>query len=114
MAAHGYPASVRKNDAIHGLDADFSDAKVFHAGTATGSAGEVLTSGGRVLCVCALGETVEMAQRGAYHAVGRIRWSGEHHRSDIGYRAIARADDVNGIASTCFIEPRRYRDHPAA
>jgi phosphoribosylamine--glycine ligase len=89
MAAEGYPASVAKGDVIEGLDADFADAKVFHAGTALAD-GRAVTSGGRVLCVCALGFDVREAQSKAYAAVAKIRWRGEHHRSDIGYRAIAR------------------------
>lgn len=89
MAAHGYPAAVRKGDAIEGLDADLGGAKVFHAGTAEKD-GQVVTSGGRVLCVVGRGETVAAAQRVAYAGVERITWDGEQHRRDIGYRAIAR------------------------
>lgn len=89
MAAHGYPGTVRKNDAIRGLDADLGAAKAFHAGTALGN-GQVLTSGGRVLCVVARGENVATAQKAAYAGVGQISWDGEQHRSDIGYRAIER------------------------
>ena len=90
MAAGGYPGTIRKNDPIHGLDAAFgADAKVFHAGT-TLRDGQVVTSGGRVLCVCGLGPDVGAAQRAAYAAVGKIGWEGAHFRSDIGYRAIAR------------------------
>ncbi|MGH8460741.1 MAG: phosphoribosylamine--glycine ligase [Stenotrophobium sp.] len=89
MAAAGYPASVRKGDIISGLDSDFGSAKVFHAGT-TQKDGKVITSGGRVLCVVARGKTVGAAQTAAYAAVRKIDWTGEHHRKDIGYRAIAR------------------------
>ncbi len=89
MAAAGYPASVRKGDAIAGLDTVPDSAKVFHAGTALKN-GEVVTSGGRVLCVVSLGADVAQAQRSAYAAVDLISWDGEHHRTDIGYRAIAR------------------------
>jgi phosphoribosylamine--glycine ligase len=90
MAAAGYPADVRKGDMISGLDGiDGESAKIFHAGTRLKN-GQVVTDGGRVLCVCALGETVRQAQAGAYSLVGKIRWAGEHHRSDIGFRAIAR------------------------
>jgi phosphoribosylamine--glycine ligase len=63
--------------------------KVFHAGTALKD-GAVVTSGGRVLCVTALGESVNAAQQHAYELVGQIRWSGAQYRHDIGYRAIAR------------------------
>jgi phosphoribosylamine--glycine ligase len=90
LAAGGYPGDYRRGDAITGLEgADSSDAKVFHAGTAQ-RAGDVVTSGGRVLCATALGATVGEAQRRAYALVGRIRWDGMICRRDIGYRAIAR------------------------
>jgi phosphoribosylamine--glycine ligase len=90
MAAGGYPGTPRAGDAIAGLDASLpADAKVFHAGTRLAD-GDVLTAGGRVLCACALGATVADAQRAAYAAVEQIRWEGEFHRQDIGWRAIAR------------------------
>ncbi len=92
MAAHGYPDTPRTGDVIHGLDVALpSDSKVFHAGTGFDGAGNVVTSGGRVLCVTALGNTVGDAQRVAYAAVDRIGWDGEFHRSDIGWRAMDRA-----------------------
>jgi phosphoribosylamine--glycine ligase len=88
MAAAGYPASYRKRDEILGLDAAAGpDLKVFHAGTALESS-KVLTTGGRVLCVCALGDSVAAAQRRAYGGVARIRWEGVQYRRDIGHRAI--------------------------
>lgn len=90
MAAANYPETPKTGDAIHGLDADLGPAKVFHAGTRPGNNGEVLTSGGRVLCVAALGDSVGDAQRNAYAGVERIGWDGEFHRNDIGWRAIAR------------------------
>ena len=88
LAAANYPEPPRTGDAIAGL-ADFgADCKVFHAATAL--AGEaVVTSGGRVLCVTALGETVRQAQRAAYATVADIRFDGMQFRSDIGHRAIA-------------------------
>jgi phosphoribosylamine--glycine ligase len=90
MAAEHYPGEPRTGDAIHGLDAPLPDgAKVFHAGTKL-ARGAVLTSGGRVLCACALGDDVAAAQRAAYAAVDAIGWDGEFHRHDIGWRAIAR------------------------
>jgi phosphoribosylamine--glycine ligase len=90
MAAEGYPGSYRKGDAIAGLtNADSADCKVFHAGTALRE-DTVVTSGGRVLCVTALGETVTAAQARAYETIGAIGWDGAWCRSDIGYRAIAR------------------------
>jgi phosphoribosylamine--glycine ligase len=91
MAAAGYPGSYRKGDAIDGLDAAAGeDLKVFHAGTALESS-KVLTTGGRVLCVCALGDSIAAAQQRAYEGVAGIRWTGAQYRSDIGHRAIARA-----------------------
>lgn len=89
MAAEGYPGAVRKGDVISGLDADFGKAKVFHAGTSEED-GKVVTSGGRVLCVVAIGDTVRAAQTSAYSALSSIHWQGEQHRSDIGYRAVQR------------------------
>ena len=90
LAAGGYPGDYRKGDAIGGLDGlDSADAKVFHAGTAERD-GRVVTSGGRVLCATALGDSVGEAQRRAYALVDRIRWDGMACRRDIGYRAVAR------------------------
>ncbi|MBL6750646.1 MAG: phosphoribosylamine--glycine ligase [Nevskia sp.] len=95
MAAGGYPGAIRKGDAIDGLGGDFgSQVKVFHAGTAL-AGGQVVTSGGRVLCVCGLGAGVRAAQAAAYAAVSKIRWSGMQFRSDIGYRAIERENRGN-------------------
>jgi phosphoribosylamine---glycine ligase len=90
MAAAGYPGPVRTGDSINGWDVpDVGDTKVFHAGTKR--VGEhVETSGGRVLCVCALGDTVAAAQKAAYAEIGGISWDGEFHRHDIGWRAIER------------------------
>ncbi len=95
MAAAGYPGSYRKGDVIHGLEAAaaLEDVKVFHAGTALRD-GAVVTAGGRVLCVTALGENVTAARRRAYEAVGQIHWEGAFYRSDIGYRAVAREEAV--------------------
>ena len=91
MAASPYPETPRTGDAIHGLDAPVpADAKVFHAGTTLAPDGRVLTAGGRVLCACALGDSVAEAQRRAYEVVEAIGWNGEFHRHDIGWRAIAR------------------------
>jgi phosphoribosylamine--glycine ligase len=92
LAAAGYPGEIRKGDAIRGLDAEFgAHAKVFHAGTAPRD-GAVVTSGGRVLCVCGLGGSVRDAQRAAYAAVAQISWDGMQFRRDIGYRAIEREE----------------------
>jgi len=90
MAAGGYPGSYGKGDVIAGLpDTHTPDAKVFHAGT-TLEDGKVVTCGGRVLCVTALGDTVASAQQRAYTVVRQIHWNGAQYRTDIGYRAITR------------------------
>jgi len=90
MAAGGYPASYNKGDVISGFDNEQADAKVFHAGTALNENNEVVTNGGRVLCVTALGDTVSSAQALAYDALKRIQWQDAYYRTDIGHRAIAR------------------------
>ncbi len=90
MAAGGYPGRYRTGDSIEGLERlDDDGVKVFHAGTRL-SDGGVVTSGGRVLCVTALGENVSAAQKRAYAAVEQITWRDAYHRSDIGWRAVAR------------------------
>jgi phosphoribosylamine--glycine ligase len=90
MAAEHYPAAPRVGDAISGWDVpDVEGTKVFHAGTRI-EGDYVVTSGGRVLCVCALGDSVAEAQQRAYAEVAGISWPGEFHRHDIGWRAIAR------------------------
>ncbi len=92
MAAGGYPASYAKGAVISGLPDETPESKVFHAGTAEAD-GAVVTSGGRVLCACALGDTVAEAQAAAYALVKQIRWDNAYYRSDIGYRAVARERD---------------------
>ncbi len=89
MAAGGYPESPRAGDAITGLPAPQADCRVFHAGTAL-SGDTVVTAGGRVLCVTALGDNIRAAQRRAYEAVERIRFAGAQFRRDIGHRAAGR------------------------
>lgn len=92
QAAANYPETPRKGDVIHGLPAGNSfgeDAHVFHAGTVDHD-DQVLTNGGRVLCVTALGENVKLAQKRAYEAAAEISWDGMQFRKDIGYRAINR------------------------
>ncbi|WP_444906506.1 phosphoribosylamine--glycine ligase [Microbulbifer sp. SSSA008] len=90
LAAHGYPGSYRKGDAISGLDkADGDNAKVFHAGTALDGE-RVVTNGGRVLCATAMGDTVAEAQENAYESARAIYWDGVFFRKDIGYRAVER------------------------
>ncbi|MCB5205778.1 phosphoribosylamine--glycine ligase [Methylovorus mays] len=87
MAAANYPDTPRTGDEITGLPRDLQDAHVFHAGTRLED-GRVLTSGGRVLCVTALGETVKYAQSRAYQIAEEIRFDGAQMRKDIGYRAV--------------------------
>ena len=90
MAAGGYPDDYRKGDVIEGLDSVAGgDCKVFHAGTQMQDE-SVVTSGGRVLCVCALGDRVAEAQQKAYDCVNAIHWKDVYYRTDIGYRAIER------------------------
>jgi len=97
MAAHGYPLNPRKADLVTGLPglntSESADAMVFHAGTVSapqgqGARGDVLTAGGRVLCVTALGTTVKEAQQHAYKVAAEIHFDGAQYRTDIGYRAI--------------------------
>ncbi len=87
LAAAGYPMTPRKGDAITGLPPDSLDAMVFHAGT-TEKDGQILTSGGRVLCVTALADSVKQAQQKAYELAQGIRFNGMQYRRDIGHRAI--------------------------
>ena len=87
MAAHGYPAAPRKGDAITALPVNTPDLHVFHAGT-TVQEGALLTSGGRVLCVTALGDSVRLAQQRALAAVREVQFAGAQWRNDIGHRAI--------------------------
>jgi phosphoribosylamine--glycine ligase len=90
MAAGGYPESYAKGHVISGLpETEQEGLKVFHAGTKLQD-GQVVTSGGRVLCVTALGDTVSDAQKNAYDMVEKIRWNTVYYRTDIGYRAVAR------------------------
>ncbi len=88
MAAAGYPMNPRKGDAIAGLPSDQDEVMVFHAGTAQHD-GKIVTSGGRVLCVTAMAESVRLAQQKAYSAVEPIAFDGMQWRKDIGYRALA-------------------------
>jgi len=98
LAAGGYPDSYRKGEVIHGLDRPsapsvpaVNDLRVFHAGTRLDGA-DVVTHGGRVLCVVGLGPDVKAAQARAYAGVADISWRDCYFRRDIGHRAIARAD----------------------
>jgi phosphoribosylamine--glycine ligase len=88
LASRGYPESTSKGDVISGLDSSFPEhVKVFHAGTRQEN-DHIVTAGGRVLCVTALGKTVTAAQKSAYAAIRMINWDGMYYRKDIGYRAI--------------------------
>ncbi len=88
LAAANYPEDPRKGDIIRGLPAPGEDYHVFHAGTAT-EGKDAVTSGGRVLCVTALGHNTRTAQRRAYEIVDQIRFDGMQYRRDIGHRAVA-------------------------
>jgi phosphoribosylamine---glycine ligase len=89
MAAHGYPAAPRKGDAVTGVPVATDDTHVFHAGTQQVE-DQLLTSGGRVLCVTALGDSVRLAQHRAYAALQGIAFAGSQHRADIGFQALKR------------------------
>jgi phosphoribosylamine--glycine ligase len=86
MAAHGYPLQPRKGDVITGLPKDEEDAVVFHAGTSVND-NEIVTSGGRVLCVTVLADNVKQAQQRAYEVASGIRFAGMQYRTDVGHRA---------------------------
>lgn len=87
LAAHGYPEEPRTGDRIEGIPAPAADCRVFQAGTRA-EGGELFTSGGRVLCVTALGDNLRAARSRAYAAVERIRFDGMQYRKDIGHRAL--------------------------
>ena len=88
MACGGYPGEYQTGNVIHGLD-DYPEknVKIFHAGTSERN-GQLYTAGGRVLCVTALGASIESAQNQAYASTRRIRWTDAYYRNDIGYRAL--------------------------
>lgn len=88
LAAGGYPNDYAKGQVISGLPTDKnSDSKVFHAGT-TQVADDIVTNGGRVLCACALGDSIQEAQTKAYQLANKISWNGIYYRTDIGFKAI--------------------------
>ena len=88
LAAGGYPNSYAKGIVISGLPTtENADSKVFHAGTQL-NAGQVVTSGGRVLCACALGDTIKEAQEKAYELTNKISWDKVYYRTDIGFKAL--------------------------
>ena len=91
LAAGGYPDAYEKGDVITGIDnANNATTKVFHAGTSTNEKGDIVTAGGRVICVTSLGESVTDAQTKAYQAVAKITWNNMYNRNDIGHRAVTR------------------------
>ncbi|WLF85015.1 phosphoribosylamine--glycine ligase [Moraxella sp. ZY210820] len=90
LATAGYPETSGKGDVITGLENSTADSKIFHAGTAKNEQGEIVTNGGRVLCVTALGDTVAKAQSKALELCQKVSFEGMQYRKDIGYRAIAR------------------------
>ena len=87
LAAHGYPLTPRKGDVITGIPKEADDACVFHAGTVVKD-GDLLTSGGRVLCVTALADNLRLAQQRAYEVTAGVRFDGMQYRTDIGHRGV--------------------------
>ena len=112
MAAAGYPGSYGKGHPIAGLDSDNDgdapDTKIFHAGTSIDGS-RVVTSGGRVLCVCGLGEDVTAARRRAFERVGTVGWNGAWHRRDIGHRAVARERKMPSPGAAAGCSTRKSR-----
>ena len=90
LAAENYPDNPKKGDIISGLDEADNIGKVFHAGTSAGGNGEILTDGGRVLCVVGLGDDTAAAKAKAYQALEKIRFDGMQYRRDIADKAIRR------------------------
>ncbi|MBN3802947.1 phosphoribosylamine--glycine ligase [Paraburkholderia sp. Ac-20336] len=93
LAAHNYPDTPRKGDRINGIPAETADSVTFHAGT-TLADGKLTTSGGRVLCVVGLADSVRTAQAAAYETINQIAFDGMQYRRDIGYRAVNRKHDA--------------------
>ena len=109
MAADGYPDNPRKGDEITGIPKpQDDDVHVFHAGTRLED-GKIVTNGGRVLCVTALGDTVRVAQRRAYEVAEQIQFAGRQMRRDIGYRAIAAKRLRFEVHSSTHTEAQRTR-----
>ena len=90
LAAQNYPDTPKKGDVIHGIDAANQIGKVFHAGTALNERGEVITNGGRVLCVVGLGDDVAAAKQRAYQALAEVQFDGMQYRTDIADKAMGR------------------------
>ena len=90
LAAHGYPDAPRKGDRINGIPAETEQAVTFHAGTTLADGDKLVTSGGRVLCVVGLADSVREAQQHAYDTINQINFEGMQYRRDIGFRALNR------------------------
>ena len=90
LAAHGYPDAPRKGDRINGIPAETEQTVTFHAGTTLGDGDKLVTSGGRVLCVVGLADSVREAQQHAYDTINQINFEGMQYRRDIGFRALNR------------------------
>ena len=91
LSAGGYPDKYEQGKVITGIyKANNSSTKVFHAGTSTNKNGEIVSAGGRVLCVTAIGENITEAQTKAYQAVAKISWENMYNRTDIGHKAVTR------------------------
>ncbi|NTZ86696.1 phosphoribosylamine--glycine ligase [Burkholderia metallica] len=90
LAAHGYPDTPRKGDRINGIPAETAQAVTFHAGTTLADGDKLVTSGGRVLCVVGLADSVREAQQHAYDTINQINFEGMQYRRDIGFRALNR------------------------
>ena len=90
LAAHGYPDAPRKGDRINGIPAETEQAVTFHAGTTLAEGDKLVTSGGRVLCVVGLADSVREAQQHAYDTINQINFEGMQYRRDIGFRALNR------------------------
>jgi phosphoribosylamine--glycine ligase len=88
LAANGYPDAYAKGEIISDIPKENENGKVFHAGTGLDKDGNIVSSGGRVLCAVALGEDIATAQSSAYELVRQINWDGAYYRSDIGFKAI--------------------------
>ena len=88
LAARGYPESYARGEIISNIPHDIEAGKIFHAGTAIDSEGNIVSNGGRVLCAVALGDNIATAQSRAYELVRQINWDGAYYRTDIGFKAI--------------------------
>src|SRR5205823_10097386 len=106
LAAAGYPDEPRKGDRIEGLPAPTPDCRVFHAGTRL-ETGALLTNGGRVLCLTAVGDSLRIARSRAYEAIERTRYDGMQYRRDIGHRALKKSRYACASRRSTISAPRR-------